>query len=299
MREESAVTVGITGAGGYLGHSLATMLHDTGTKVIEYRRDEATPTDGSEFRRFELGGEYTKGTFAGVTCLVHAAWDLKETDRRRNWQTNVEGSKRLIAAALADGVARVIFVSSMSAYFGTRQEYGLAKLSVERAALEAGQIVVRPGLVYGSVSGAEPGGMSLTLSRLARLPAIPVFRNARLFTAHVEDIIAAMRTLAHAREVPSAVIGLAQDTPTSFSDIMRAIADEVGSTSRMISVPWQPLLLSLRIAETCGLRLPVRSDSLLGLIRSAESVPGIEVAHELGLTFRGFPEGLRGSFDRA
>jgi nucleoside-diphosphate-sugar epimerase len=291
------VTVGITGSGGYLGGSLAARLRDSGIDVVEYRRGATVSTSGSTTREFELGGTYPKGTFAGVTCLVHAAWDLKETDRRRNWETNVEGSKRLVAAALADGVARVIFVSSMSAYFGTTQEYGLAKLAVERTVLEAHQVVVRPGLVYGRITGGAPGGMSLTLSRLARLPVIPVFRDARLFTADVNDVITGLHTLVTARDVPSAVIGLAQGTSTSFSDIMGAIAADVGSTSRMIRVPWRPLLLSLRVAESCGVALPVRSDSLLGLVRSAPAVPGTDVARELGLTFRPFPEGLQGSFD--
>lgn len=297
MPRKKKVTVGITGAGGYLGGSLATRLRESGTDVIEYRRGAATSASGSEVRELSLGGEYPKGTFAGVTCLVHAAWDLKETNRRRNWEINVEGSKRLVAAALAEGVARVVFVSSMSAYFRTKQEYGLAKLAVERTVLEAHHVVVRPGLVYGRVPGGAPGGMSLALSRLARLPVIPVFRDAGLFTVHVDDVIAALQTLVTAREVPSSVVGLAQATSTSFADIMSAIAKEVGGSTRMIPVPWHPLLLSLRVAETCGVTLPIRSDSLLGLIRSAESVPGVDVARGLGLTFRPFPEGLHGSFD--
>jgi nucleoside-diphosphate-sugar epimerase len=294
---KSPTAVGITGAGGYLGGSLATLLSAEGTGVIEFRRGETQSANGSEVRSFALGGEYPKGTFAGVSCLVHAAWDLTETNRRRNWEINVEGSKRLIAAALDDGVARVIFVSSMSAYFGTKQEYGLAKLAVERTVLEAHQVVVRPGLVYGRVSGGAPGGMALTLSRLARLPVIPTFRDAKLFMVHVDDVVAALKTLATAREVPSAVIGLAGPTSTSFSDIMSAIAKDVGTSSSMVPVPWHPLLLSLRLAETCGIKLPIRSDSLLGLTRSADVVPGSDAAREIGLTFRSFPEGLRGSFD--
>jgi len=290
-------TIGITGAAGFIGGSLARQLNESGIAVIEYRRGGTKSTSDSVVREFELGGAYPKGTFAGVTCLVHAAWDLKETNRHRNWEVNVEGSKRLIAAALDEGVTRVIFVSSMSAYFGTKQEYGLAKLAVERTVLEAGQVVVRPGLVYGRVPGGVPGGMSLTLSRLARLPVIPVFRDARLFTVDVNDVVAGLQSLASTREVPSAVIGLAQETSTSFPDIMRAVAKEIGSASPMVPVPWHPLLLSLHVAESCGITLPVRSDSLLGLVRSAKAVPGAEATREMGLTFRAFPEGLAGSFD--
>ena len=107
MPRKKKVTVGITGAGGYLGGSLATRLRESGTDVIEYRRGAATSSGDAVVREFELGGEYPKGTFAGVTCLVHAAWDLRETNPRRNWETNVEGSKRLVAAAAREKLSGV------------------------------------------------------------------------------------------------------------------------------------------------------------------------------------------------
>ena len=212
---------------------------------------------------------------------------------RRNWECNVEGSKRLLSAALRDGVQRFIFVSSMSAYFGTRQSYGISKLAVERAVLEAQQVVVRPGLVY----GGTVGGMAMTLSKLARLPVIPVFRKAQLFTAHIDDVVAALKTLIVLPAVPSAALGLANETPTPFPSLMRALATEVGSTSATLPVPWHPLLLTLRVAERIGVPLPVRSDSLLGLVRGPRDVPGREVVSDLGLHFRAFPEGLTGSTD--
>jgi nucleoside-diphosphate-sugar epimerase len=224
---------------------------------------------------------------------VHTAWDLRETNQRRNWECNVEGSQRLLSAALGDGVERFIFVSSMSAYFGTRQNYGISKLAVERAVLEAQQLVVRPGLVY----GGSPGGMVLTLSKLARLPVIPVFRNAKLFTAHIDDIVTALEMLVLLPTVPSSVLGLANESSTPFPSVMRALATEVGSTSSTLPVPWHPLLLALQVAEKLGVPLPVRSDSLLGLVRGPQYVPERAKASELGLEFRPFPEGLAGSFD--
>jgi nucleoside-diphosphate-sugar epimerase len=293
--ESTGVTVGITGAGGYLGSALDASLRSKGVQVVQYRRSAPTSVEESNVRYFELGQRPEPGAFEGVTCLVHAAWDLRETNQRRNWECNVEGSKRLLSAALGDGVQRFIFVSSMSAYFGTRQNYGISKLAVERAVLEAQQLVVRPGLVY----GGSPGGMVLTLSKLARLPVIPVFRNAKLFTAHIDDIVAALEMLVHRREVPSGVLGLANESSTPFPSLMRALATEVGSTSSTLPVPWHPLLWSLQAAEKIGVPLPVRSDSLLGLVRGPQDVPERAIVAELGLEFRPFPEGLAGSFDAA
>jgi nucleoside-diphosphate-sugar epimerase len=292
VAKSARVTVGITGAGGYLGSALDASLRSHGIDVVHYRRSAATSLQANDVRHFELGQRPEPGAFAGVTCLVHAAWDLRETNQRRNWECNVEGSKRLLSAALDDGVKRFIFVSSMSAYFGTRQDYGIAKLAVERAVLEAQQLVVRPGLVY----GGAPGGMVLTLSKLARLPVIPVFRDARLFTAHVDDIVAALEKLALLPEMPSSVLGLANESSTPFPTLMRALATAVGSKSPTVPVPWHPLLLSLQAAEKIGVPLPVRSDSLLGLVRGPRGVPESAIVSALGLEFRPFPEGLAGSF---
>jgi nucleoside-diphosphate-sugar epimerase len=291
VRKSAKVTVGITGANGYLGGALGASLRSHGVDVVQYRRS-APSSDEDDVRHFELGRRPEPGTFEGVTCLVHTAWDLRETNPRRNWECNVEGSKRLLESALDDGVQRFIFVSSMSAYFGTRQNYGIAKLAVERAVLEAHQIVVRPGLVY----GGTPGGMVLTLSKLARLPVIPIFRNAKLFTAHVDDLVAALEKFVQLPTVPSRALGLANESSTPFPSVMRALAHEVGSTSSTLPVPWHPLLFTLQTAERVGVPLPVRSDSLLGLVRGPECVPEAATVAELGIEFRPFPDGLAGSF---
>jgi nucleoside-diphosphate-sugar epimerase len=284
------VRVGITGSNGYLGSSLVAALRAKDLGVVEYRREAPHASSDAVVRELDLSQPIDAGVFDGVSCLVHAAWDLRETDPRRAWERNVEGSKRLLEAALDAGVDRVIFVSSMSAYFGTKQDYGLMKLAVERAVLESKQVVVRPGLVY----GAQSGGMASTLAKLARLPVIPVFRGAQQYTLHIEDFLAAMVTLVRADEVPSSVIGLAHEPPTSFREIMLALAPGDGGSAKTVSVPWHPLLGALRVGERLGVPLPVRSDSLLGLVRPAPGVPSRDIADRLGLSFR--PFSVEGAF---
>jgi nucleoside-diphosphate-sugar epimerase len=284
MGELSKMTVGVTGSTGYLGSSLVAALRSRGLDVVEFRhRRGDAPHDGA-VRQMDLGGPLDSDIFEGVTCLIHAAWDLRETDSQLAWNRNVEGSKRLLAAALSSGVERFIFVSSMSAYFGTTQDYGLMKLAVERAVLEANQVVVRPGLVYGN----SMGGMSLTLSKLARLPVIPLFRGAQQFTLHLDDLLESLITIAQYEEELSSVIGLAHATPTPFREIMMSLAPQGDHPPRTIVVPWLPLLWLLRAAEKLHVPLPVRSDSLLGLVRPAPFVPGQDIASRLGLTFRDF-----------
>ena len=291
MSSGPSAVVGVTGASGYLGGSLAALLRSRGHQVVEFRRTDGTREVTGDVRPLELGEPIPTGSFDGLDSLVVAAWDLRETNAARAWAKNVEGSRRIVTSALDAGVKRIVFVSSMSAYFGTRQEYGLMKLAVERTVLEAGHVAVRPGLVYGGASG----GMTLTLSRLARLPVIPVFPGARLFTAHVSDVVGAMATLAILDQPLSGVVGLAEATRVPFRTIMGEIARATDSSAHTIAVPWQPLLAALRFAEKIGVPLPVRSDSLLGLVRPATTLPGGDVLERLGLSFRPFPEGLDGS----
>ena len=286
MAKRPAPLIGVTGATGYLGSSLVAALRAKSLDVVEYRRTALDDVSTRSVRQLDLSQPVEGRAFDGVSCLIHAAWDLVETDPRRAWELNVAGSKRVLESAINAGVKRVIFVSSMSAYFGTKQDYGLMKLAVERSVLEANQLVVRPGLVY----GAQSGGMAQTLSKLSRLPLIPVFRGAQQFTLHIDDFLAAMSTLVVAKAVPSTVIGLANESPTSFKEIMLTLAAETNNSARTVVVPWSVVLALLRVAEKLNVRLPVRSDSLLGLVRPAPFVPGRDVAIEIGLSFRPFSD---------
>ena len=286
MAKRPAPLIGVTGATGYLGSSLVAALRAQSLDVVEYRRTALDGVSTRSVRQLDLSQPAEGRAFDGVSCLIHAAWDLVETDPRRAWELNVAGSKRVLESAINAGVKRVIFVSSMSAYFGTKQDYGLMKLAVERSVLEANQLVVRPGLVY----GAQSGGMAQTLSKLSRLPLIPVFRGAQQFTLHIDDFLAAMSTLVVAKAVPSTVIGLANESPTSFKEIMLTLAAETNNSARTVVVPWSVVLALLRVAEKLNVRLPVRSDSLLGLVRPAPFVPGRDVAIEIGLSFRPFSD---------
>ncbi len=286
MAKRPAPLIGVTGATGYLGSSLVAALRAKSLDVVEYRRTALDDVSTRSVRQLDLSQPVEGRAFDGVSCLIHAAWDLVETDPRRAWELNVAGSKRVLESAMNAGVKRVIFVSSMSAYFGTKQDYGLMKLAVERSVLEANQLVVRPGLVY----GAQSGGMAQTLSKLSRLPLIPVFRGAQQFTLHIDDFLAAMSTLVVAKAVPSTVIGLANESPTSFKEIMLTLAAETNNSAGTVVVPWSVVLALLRVAEKLNVRLPVRSDSLLGLVRPAAFVPGRDVAIEIGLSFRPFSD---------
>jgi nucleoside-diphosphate-sugar epimerase len=145
---------------------------------------------------------------------------------------------------------------------------------------------VRPGLVY----GPGWGGMAGTLRKLVSLPVVPlVGRHALQFTLHEDDLRRAIVTLAKADAVPSRPLGLAYPEPVPFELLLRAVARvDADRDPRFLPLPWPPLYWAIRAVERTSVNLPVRADSLLGLVRAAPSVPNPDDLRELGIELRPF-----------
>lgn len=275
--------VAITGASGYLGSVLVTAFGSAGYAV---RRLVRSPAPGSRDRFFDLNSVGSSDALDGVDLLVHCAYDMALTSRADIWQSNVFGTVALFDQAVSRGVRRTIALSSMSAYPGTRQLYGRAKLATEVAALARGLCVVRPGLVY----GAGWGGMAGTLRRLAALPVLPDFGpGARQFTVREHDFACALVALAGAERVPALPVGIAHPNPVPFTELLTSFAASMGKPRpRFLPTPATAVYGALRAAEFLPVKLPVRADSLLGLVRPAPNVPHPEVLDQLGVVLQPF-----------
>jgi nucleoside-diphosphate-sugar epimerase len=278
-----APVVAITGATGYLGSVLVRAFESAGYDV---RRLVRSPVAGTTDCSYQLGVPPPEEALEGADLLLHCAYDLGLTKRTAIWESNVFGTISLFDQALASGVTRTITLSSMSAYAGTRQLYGRAKLAIELAARARGICVVRPGLVY----GPRWGGMAGTLRKLAALPVIPDFGpGARQFTVAEADLAAALVALAGAERLPPFPVGIANPDPVPFAELLTAFAASAGrGRPRFVPVPPMAVYTALRVAELLPVPLPVRADSLLGLIRPAPSVPHLEVLDQLGIVLRPF-----------
>ncbi len=279
----------ITGANGYLGSVLAAAFGAAGYSV---RRLVRSPVRGTDDRFYDLNSVDASDALDGVDVLVHCAYDLTLTKRADIWQSNVFGTVALFDQAVSVGVRRTIALSSMSAYTGTRQLYGRSKLAMEVAGVARGVCVVRPGLVY----GAGWGGMAGTLRRLAALPVLPDFGpGARQFTVSEQDFAAALVALALAERVPALPVGIAHPDPVPFTALLTSFAASLGKPRpRFVPTPPMAVYGALRVAELLPVKLPVRADSLLGLVRPAPHVPHPEVLDEIGVVLQPFALAIAG-----
>lgn len=118
--------------------------------------------------------------------LIHCAYDFSVTSRSDVWDANVFGTRSLLDLAVSSGVRRTIFVSSMSAYPGTRQVYGRVKLASETDAFARGMCAIRPGLIYGPGWGAWRAS-SENLRRFRSFPWLGAMLTNSPFTRMTSD----------------------------------------------------------------------------------------------------------------
>ncbi len=144
----------ITGTGGFVGGCLKDYFARHGWEILELTR---LPKPGARAVAFQLGAEISPPSLAGVTALVHCAYDFQPLRRDEIHAVNVEGTRKLFLAARAAGIGKIVCLSSISAYDGCRSLYGRVKLEIEKIALDQGALVIRPGLVYGGGRGGMFG----------------------------------------------------------------------------------------------------------------------------------------------
>ena len=297
-RTQPVGVAAVTGATGYLGGAICSYLRSLGWEVIKLVRSVSEvaqpPKPGRlvggvanlDARFFDLSQPVPSGTFDGIDLLVHAAYDLSLTAEADIWRVNIGGTRSLLDAATHAGITRILVLSSMSAYQGTTQIYGRAKLVIEDLTRSCGGCSVRPGLVYGD----HPGGMAGALQKLALLPIVPVPTDgSRQYPVHEDDFLEAIGALVGQNPVPVGPIGIASPDSVSFKRLIQGFGKQDGHRMRFIPVPWFALYSIMRIAEGLNIRMPVRSDSILGLVRPAPSVPGASMLSALGVVFRSFP----------
>jgi nucleoside-diphosphate-sugar epimerase len=284
--------VGITGASGYVGSVLGAAFASEGHEIVAFARSNPATHKSSpamarvaEWRPYTIEHPPSSDALADLDVLIHGAWDLTLVSPGDVWGVNVSGSQRLLRNAAAAGVRRIIFISSMSAYEGTRQLYGRAKLACEHTASGLGGVSTRLGLVY----GPGWGGMAGALRKIANLPITPlVGADSHQFTVHEADMAAAIARIAESDEPLPEPVGVANPEPVPFRRMMEEIAASQGRTFRPVPVPWRLVHGALKIAEALNVPLRFRSDSILGLVRPAAGVPGAKRLKELGIEFRAF-----------
>ena len=278
----------VTGATGAIGPSLVLELCARGYRVRALVRGHPQPGLLPESVELVTGGlDASASTQAaeGVDVVLHLAGLLHITDPdaatiAKYTEVNVDGTAALLQAAVAQGVGRVVYFSTIAVYgitYGqvvdeaTRPDpdtpYAASKLAAERLVLAArrgdGQSlgsVLRLAAVYGP---RLKGNYDRLVRALSRGRFIPVGGGMNRRTlVHIDDVV---RAAAIAAEHPAAAGGVFNVTDGSFhtmNEITAAICSALGRRTPRLSLPEAPCRLAAGLVEDgarlLGIRAPIR-----------------------------------------
>src|SRR5467141_5477071 len=214
----------LTGGSGFLGSFVAEQLSAEGHVVRALVRPHSARKILDKMARVEFapGAIEDRASLGaavdGVDAVVHVAGIVKARRPTDFFEVNTKGTQNLLDAAVARGVGRFVYVSSLAAVGPSLDgtpvpddaeprpvtQYGRSKLEAERAVLAAKDrlhvTVLRPPLIYGPRDRGPPA--SFTSIRNGVLPMTGDGRNT-LSVIYVKDCAAAIVRALEAKNAPS------------------------------------------------------------------------------------------------
>lgn len=193
------MTLAITGATGFVGQALIDRAAAAGHPVKALARRPQAARAGLDWVAGDLADPAAlRRLVQGSEAVIHVAGVVNAADPAGFEAGNVAGTLAVIEAALAEGVPRLIHVSSLSAREPELSVYGGSKARAEKLVRASGLdwTMVRPPWVYG------PGDRdTLDLFKSARWGLMPMPPSeGRSSLIHVEDLARLLLALVPAGE---------------------------------------------------------------------------------------------------
>ena len=281
----------VTGASGFIGSRLCEALNAEGVRVVALMRSQV---DGSWERYITADLEtdtLVPGCLDGIDTVFHLAGTahaLAETGEYE--RINVQGTRKVLDAAVRDGVRRFVFFSSVKAMGGGGDNcldesctlppdspYGSSKRQAEGFVLEAGAdnalhvVVLRLSLVYGP---GVKGNLAVMLDAISRerFPPLAITHNRRSMV-HVDDVVRAAIAVATAPSAAGQTYILTDGEAYSTTAIYWQMSEVLGKRVPRWHVPVWLLTLAALFGDLYqrvrGRRFVIDSQALQRLTGSA------------------------------
>jgi 2-alkyl-3-oxoalkanoate reductase len=260
----------VTGANGFLGRRIVDRLLAEGVTVralVRPGRGNACP--GTELFEGDLGDDVAiAAAVTGVDSVVHAAARVATTGSWESFaEANIRGTRRVIRAAHAAAVRRIVHISSLSVYAvprdgvtitedspyesesSARGHYSRSKLAADRLALSeaargAPVVVLRPGLLYGPGKRPPLARQSFTAAGVRLILASPEYTLPMSYVDNVADAV--LLALTSADAVGQAI--------TLVDNNVRQ-ADYLAAYRRASGEQWRSMFLPVRLVAAAALVL--------------------------------------------
>ncbi|MDQ7024923.1 MAG: NAD-dependent epimerase/dehydratase family protein [Anaerolineae bacterium] len=264
----------ITGGAGFLGINMARYLWQQGHEVVSLdlvafdypERDKVIEITGDIRSRATVDK-----AMEGVDVVIHTAAALPLYKPEDIYSTDIDGSRNVIESAYEHGVPRFVHVSSTAVYgipdhhplmeddeLDGVGPYGESKIKAEEVCFEyreKGMIVpvVRPK----SFIGPERLGVFVLLYDWAYTGHnFPVLGNGknRYQLLDVEDLCEAIYLCSTLDgEIANDTFNIGAQEFTTFGEDYQAVLDYAGHGKRIIPLPAEPAIWTLRFLEKLGI----------------------------------------------
>lgn len=229
----------MTGATGFVGQTVIERSRQAGMDLRALARRPQPQMEGVEWVPGDLSDKSSLERLVdGAEAVIHVAGVVKARDPQVFEDCNVTGTLDLVEAAVAAGVPRIVFVSSLAAREPQLSAYGASKARAEKIIAASGMdwTIVRPPAVYG------PRDTEMfELFRAARLRVVPMPPQGSTSVIHVADLARLLLALVPGGEAVTHKMFEPDDGRTGgwpHRELAKAIGLAVGSR------PWVPHLSS-------------------------------------------------------
>lgn len=241
--------VAITGATGFIGRQIVSLLSRQGYAVRALARSPQLPAANVTWIRGTLEDDFALARLVeGAASVIHCAGAVRGGSAEAFSAVNARGTARLVRAACENVPgAPFLLISSLAAREPHLSWYAASKREAERVLEDAAGLewtVFRPTAVYG------PGDREIQpLLRLMRRGWLPVIAppGARFSLLHVFDLAAAVLAWVK-RPVQGAILELDDGTPEGYcwTSVAAAAAAAWQRPVRLVRVPAGALSLAAR-----------------------------------------------------
>ncbi|MFL5595871.1 MAG: complex I NDUFA9 subunit family protein [Gemmatimonadaceae bacterium] len=259
----------VTGAAGLVGTHTCRELAKNGWQVRALIRDPAKAAMALgqlpvEFRVGDVRDATTlRSSLNGCGAVVHLAAIAIEKKNESYVETNTAATERLISAARAENVDRIVFMSQNGADSRSPHRFlhskGVAQDSMRTSGLR--WTVLRPSVIF----GPEDQFVNV-LGRLIKLTPkffpLPGGGKARFQPIAVDDVARVVRMSLEKKETVHQSYDLGGAVPLTLKDMTERILTAMGTTRRLVPVPIKALRPIVAFAQKILPNPPVTSGLL-------------------------------------
>ena len=303
----------VTGAGGLIGRRVVLAADNAGYGVTAMVRKLHPGTLRSVIQHdltlpldnlprvdwiFHLAGAYAGAGDEELRCA-----DLRMAHNLISWGLD-KGIENWIFASAAEVYGDVHGIATEEAPTRPVIPYGHIKLLVERLLMEkikdvsnSRVVILRIGEVYGSESRL----INELSARLKRgFCPWPGSGHVPLSFVHVDDVAQAFLCAVQSAPVGVSVYNVADDTPGSWQEFLRRVADHCGAEPPVFLPTLLVHLYAVcsTLARRATSREPILTRQALRLITTPKALSNARLKHELGFhpRYPSFSEGLEEAF---